>query len=130
MVSLNDFKVGQKAYLEGKRRSGEEIEEVDVIKVGRKYVTIKYFGREIKFENERCKEEALTEVTIYGCGAFLYPNKEVYLAKKKREDLLRWGERELKSLVRKLTTEQLEWLKSDVEKYIQENNAISNEPKG
>ena len=122
MVTLKDFKVGQTAIMVG-GNSQNEYEEVYVQTVGRKYVTVSVSRwRTIKFEENSFHDYALHDASIYSSTLCLYPSIESYLAKKKRDELVEWGEKELGKCMRKLTTEQIEELKCTVEKYLREND--------
>lgn len=80
MKTINDFKVGQKAYIllmnYNRRLDKEQYVETEVLKVGRKYVEVRYCGRIVQFEN--AEEEYLIEHSEYTQN-FLFSSKQEVL---------------------------------------------------
>lgn len=92
MFKLNDFKVGQTAWIEltgnasrGKTPNSEElIKQCTVTSVGRKYVIAD--GK--KFKEHECLYGGLIEHSEYCADYVLYPNKKDILDKFEKEDLI------------------------------------------
>ena len=78
MINIKDFEVGKKAILLDKSYRKESVSEVEVEKVGRKYVTVQL--------NRWCKREfevsyspyMLCEKTTYSPNMFLFPSEKSY----------------------------------------------------
>lgn len=81
-MNIKDFKVGQKVYVKlignaCRGKIGEQlIEEWEVTKVGRKYVTAKCDWREFKFEQVDFYKDCLNQVTDHCNDYLLYLSKE------------------------------------------------------
>ncbi len=116
-----DFHSGQTVYLLHvlNYRSGstveERIKEVKVLSVGRKYITVDYWGNK-QFD----MTDNFREVTRYTASYRLYLSKEQIFEEMKRysmekevEKVFRWEN----GLVRKMTTEDLQNILDIVNKY-------------
>ena len=95
MVTVKDFSVDTPAYfLERKScfNFADQPEEVRVVKVGRKFVTVKSGYREYKFEVPEYDKRAsyLVESALYGWPSILFPTMQSFHEWKEREDLLEW----------------------------------------
>lgn len=79
-MTIKDFKVGQTAYIldDGRRRSNERLATaVTVVKVGRKYVTVKEEGRqEARFFESHAETSYLFEDRDYGAQRLLFLTTE------------------------------------------------------
>lgn len=83
-MNKEDIKVGQIAFIEGSRYSGDSsISECEIIKVGRKYVTVKEKHRiDSKFELKSGVENVM-----YGAARRLHLSKQSILDRIMAEDL-------------------------------------------
>lgn len=85
-MKLSDFQKGQTVYIRGGyRKSDVEIREVKVQSVGRKYVTVDYWGG-MKFDATK----NFVEVKNYT------PNYKLYLSREQIENEVLRGEKESK----------------------------------
>lgn len=115
-MKIKDFSVGQIAYLYGYEyygnRSNRFVAEVEVLRVGTRYVTIKHQGREIRFEKKYENRPFLTERTHRGAPWTLFLKKETLDERIERGELERWlsGAAEWTKL-RHYTIEQLRAVK-------------------
>jgi len=83
-MKKEDIKVGQIAFIEGSRYSGDSpISECEIIKVGRKYVTVKETSR----RDSKLSLKSGVENVIYGAARRLHLSKKSILDKKMTEDL-------------------------------------------
>lgn len=74
-MTIKDFKVGQIAYMLGERRGNSAglATAAEVVKVGRKYVTVKVEGRqEIRFFEPHTETDYLYEDKDYGVKRLLF----------------------------------------------------------
>lgn len=74
-MTIKDFKVGQTAYIlgDGRRANGGHATAAEVVKVGRKYVTVKENGRqESRFYEPINQTECLVEDRDYGVKRLLF----------------------------------------------------------
>lgn len=91
-MNINDFKVGQTAYILGFSIGGaEKITECTVKTVGRQYVTV---ARDNictgKFANNECCDNALTEASKFSYGNLLFSSKEEIQKYRELKELRRW----------------------------------------
>jgi hypothetical protein len=120
-MTKEDFKVGQTVYLlhvlnYGRQSTLEErIKEVKVLSVGRKYITVNYWGN-MRFDIT----DNFREVTIYTPNYKLYLSKEKIFAEAKRYSMEKEVERAFRwenKIVRKMTTEDLQIILDIINKY-------------
>lgn len=98
MVTVKDFSVDKPAYfLERKSyfEFADQPVEARVVKVGRKFVTVKSGYREYKFEVPEYGKSAnyLVERVTYGHPCILFPTLDTFQEWKEREELLEWFRR-------------------------------------
>lgn len=115
-MKLSDFKKGQTVYIRGGyRKSDVEIREVKVQSVGRKYVTVDYWGG-MRFDATK----NFVEVTNYT------PNYKLYLSREQIENEILRGEKESKvsssfrwenRLTEKMSDEDLDKIIEIINKY-------------
>lgn len=115
-MKIKDFSVGQIAYLYGYEyygnRSQPFVSEVEVLRVGTRYVTVKYQGREIRFENRYEGDLFLREKTNRGAPWELFLEKETLDEYIERGELKRWLREAAEwTQLRHYTTEQLRAVK-------------------
>lgn len=127
-MKIKDFSVGQIAYLYGYEYYGNRtkpfVAEAEVLRVGTRYVTVKYRGREVRFE-ARCEGDPfLREKTDYGAAWMLFLQKETLDEYIERGELERWLRcaAEWPKLAR-YTTEQLRAVKKILEEEQTEEEA-------
>jgi hypothetical protein len=126
-VKIKDFSVGQIAYLYGYEYYGNRtkpfVAEVEVLRVGRRYVTVKYRGREMRFEDRYEGDPFLRERTDYGVAWMLFLQKETLDEYIERGELERWLQKAAEwTKLRHYTTEQLRAVKRILEE-VSENDA-------
>lgn len=115
-MKIKDFSVGQIAYLYGYEYYGNRtkpfVAEVEVLRVGTRYVTVKHQGREVRFENRYKGDFFLREKTNRGAQWMLFLKKETLDKYIERGELERWlsGAAEWTKL-RHYTIEQLRAVK-------------------
>ena len=73
MMSIKDFKVGEIAYILRTYNREDKLRPVEVVSVGRKYVTVKEYGWELKFS-----ENPNYEHVLVGDGHLLFLSEQVY----------------------------------------------------
>lgn len=119
-MTIKDFKVGQTALvMSGSLNQKEKYltYEVEVVKVGRKYVTVRTTGRhEMKFEETFGSRLYLLEKTEYGAARLLFSSNEAIEAHKEKRELEKWA-RDVFSLSRaeRYTLAQLRAVKKILE---------------
>lgn len=90
-MKTKDFAVGQPAYLlegrQGRLKGTDRIKEVNVLKVGRVYVTIDDYGR--RFGLLGSQDPYLYEVSPVTMAAKLFPTYDGAVDEIKRETLIR-----------------------------------------
>lgn len=126
-MKIKDFSVGQIAYLYGYEYYGNRtkpfVAEVEVLRVGRRYVTVKYRGREMRFEDRYEGDPFLRERTDYGVAWMLFLQKETLDEYIERGELERWLQKAAEwTKLRHYTTEQLRAVKRILEE-VSENDA-------
>lgn len=113
MKTINDFKVGQKVYIllmnYNRRLDKEQYVETEVLKVGRKYVEVRYCGRIAQFENG--EEEYLVERSEYTQN-FLFSSKQEVLDFIESSELRNWILVMVQPALSNLSLEKLRQIKS------------------
>ena len=94
-MTIKDFKVGQTAYMlsEGQRKGDGKVEAVEVVKVGRKYVTVAVNGnwwQEIRFFEPHVETFFLYEDKDYGVKHLLFQTAKDVDEYYELNDLRRW----------------------------------------
>ena len=126
-MKIKDFSVGQIAYLYGYEYHGNRskpfVAEVEVLRVGTRYVTIKHQGCEIRFERRYEGDFFLREKTNRGASWELFLKKETLDEYIERGELERWLQKAAEwTKLRHYTTEQLRAVKRILEE-VSENDA-------
>lgn len=90
-MRLKDFAVGRAAYLlegqQGRLEGTDRIKKVNVLKVGRTYVTIDDYGR--RFGLLKSRDPYLYEASPVAMAAKLFPTYDDAVDEMKRETLIR-----------------------------------------
>lgn len=92
-MTIKDFKVGQTAYIigEGRRRTDSMATAVEVVKVGRRYVTVKEGGRqETRFCEPIGLPDCLVEDKDYGVKRLLFLTTKAVDEYNELNDLRSW----------------------------------------
>lgn len=91
-MTIKDFKVGQTAYIleDGYRGAFGTATEVEVAKVGRRYVTVRDMGRETRFFESVNSTTHLVEDRNYGSKRLLFLTTEAVAEHKELIDLQNW----------------------------------------
>ncbi|MDE7245539.1 MAG: hypothetical protein K2O18_16420 [Oscillospiraceae bacterium] len=92
-MTIKDFKVGQTAYIVGdwRRRDDGKATAAEVVKVGRRYVTVKEAGRqETRFYEAVGFNDCLAEDREYGAKRLLFPTAEAVDEYNELNDLRSW----------------------------------------
>lgn len=91
-MTIKDFKVGQTVYVlgdGGRERNKCLVTAAEVVKVGRKYVTISgSWG--MQFKETSTSRPYLVEVKEYGAPRLLFPSSEALDEYREREELKMW----------------------------------------
>lgn len=91
-MTIKDFKVGQTVYIIGDFRTQKDrfrSIEAEVVKVGRKYVTISgNWG--LQFKGTAASRPYLIEHTEVGAPRLLFPSREAVDEYREREELKTW----------------------------------------
>lgn len=114
MSTLNKFKNQKTAYLlkmTGHVPEYENIHEVDIISVGRKYVTI---TNDVKFVEPEHKENYLKERVNCGWSRYLFATKQDALDYVEKRQIVAWLAKS-KSLLGDVSLESLRRVKSIIE---------------
>lgn len=91
-MTIKEFKVGQTVYIIGDGRSERNKHHAtaaEVVKVGRKYVTISGHWEQ-KFKDTSERRPYLIENTEYGAPRLLFPSKKAVDEYVEREELKIW----------------------------------------
>ncbi|BDE03507.1 beta barrel domain-containing protein [Pasteurella multocida] len=111
---IKNLKVGDTVYfLETLMRSNIE-HEAEVLKIGRKYLTIRVRGRDRKINLSNGYEEGKLSGMVYGC---IYKDKKDYLYSLKLEELRIAVKGKMTSSYSKLTLEDAETISNILNKY-------------
>lgn len=91
-MTIKDFKVGQTAYILEDRYQGAfgTATEVEVAKVGRRYVTVRDGWQETRFYEPANGTTHLVEDRDYGAKRLLFLTTEAVAEHKELTDLQRW----------------------------------------
>ena len=94
-MTIKDFKVGQTAYMlsEGQRKGDGKVEAVEVVKVGRKYVTVAVNGnwwQEVRFFEPHTDTSFLYEDKDCGVKRLLFQTTEAVDEYNELNDLRSW----------------------------------------
>lgn len=92
-MTIKDFKVGQTVYIigDGRLEGGGKATAVEVSKVGRRYVTIKEYGREgARFYGPVAPVDCFVEDKGYGAPRLLFPTSEAVDDYNELNDLRSW----------------------------------------
>lgn len=92
VVDIKAFKQGQTVYIMGtdRRYRGEyAVREAEVVKVGRKYVTVSGRWGE-RFKKTLGDAPYLIEATEYGSPRILFPSEDAVREYREREELKEW----------------------------------------
>ncbi|MCI9507973.1 MAG: hypothetical protein HFF62_15665 [Oscillospiraceae bacterium] len=118
-MTIKDFKVGQTAYIlgDGRRRNDGKATAVEVIKVGRKYVTVTEAGRqETRFCEPAGLTDCLTEDKDWGSPRLLFLTTEAVDEYNELNDLRSWVQEATNWLkVKEYTLAQLRAVKKILE---------------
>jgi hypothetical protein len=90
MISIKDFKVGQTAYLLSENTRPLKLKTVEVQKIGRKYVTVKYGWGIFKYGVEDYLPEALVEQTEFGNKDLLFVSEQAAADYLEKIELEKW----------------------------------------
>lgn len=115
MISIHDFKVGETAYMLNKSRKPEQLIEVQVESIGRKYVTVNLIGWKLKFEVNNYSPYALTEKTEYSKERFLFATEDKYNEYKEIKELEYWLQNATRNIYNRFSLEQLRKLREIIE---------------
>jgi hypothetical protein len=121
MISIKDFEVGKKAILLDKSYRKESASEVDVEKVGRKYVTVQL--------NRWCKREfevnyspyMLCEKTTYSPNMFLFPSEKSYQEFKEIKEIEQRISKQLINIPNRFSLNALREIENAINKAIEES---------
>ena len=118
-MTIKDFKVGQTAYILGDRRGkGADLAtEAEVIKVGRKYVTVAPGARrEIRFLEPYTETAFLVEDKDYGVKRLLFPTAEAVDEYNELNNLRSWAQKATDwTKIKEYTIDQLRAVKKILE---------------
>ena len=91
-MTTNNFKVGHTAYIleEGHRASLGTVTEIEVAKVGRRYVTVRKGQQETRFYEPVNSTTYLVEDKTCGAKRLLFPSTEAVEEYKELNDLRSW----------------------------------------
>lgn len=94
-ATIKDFKVGELAFLlkcNGYGRYGDDVQEVEITKVGRKIVTARvgYSDQNFEMPEYDDKSDCFVQKGWYSDRNLLFPTRDSYDAWKERGDLLEW----------------------------------------
>lgn len=92
-MKISDFKAGEKAYvfIEGSRTKPEIIKEVEVMKIGRKYVTVGRFKDQYKETGEQSDNFLISKDYIYFNERLFHSNEDINDYKEKVEKMIKKG---------------------------------------
>lgn len=118
-MEIKDFKVGQTAYIigDGRRRGDSKATAVEVVKVGRKYVTVTEAGRQ---ETRFCEPVGFTDFLVedkdWGSPRLLFLTTEAVDEYNELSDLRSWVQEATNWLkVKEYTLAQLRAVKKIIE---------------
>lgn len=118
-MTKEDFKVGQTVYLlqilnyRNNATAEERIREVKVVSVGRKYITVDFWGK-VKFDST----DNFKEVTVYSPSYALYLSKEQILQDIHKEQMIKDVYSSFNfGLVRRMSHEDLQTVFDIMKKY-------------
>lgn len=117
-MTIKDFKVGQTAYIleDGYRGAFGTATEVEVAKVGKRYVTVRDMGREARFYEPANSTTHLVEARDYGAKRLLFSTTEAVAEYKELIDLQGWAQEATSWLkVKRYTLAQLREVKRILE---------------
>lgn len=117
-MTIKDFKVGQTAYIleDGQRATFGAAAEVEVAKVGRRYVTVRECGQETRFFEPANSTTYLVEDREYGSKRLLFLTTEAVAEHKELIDLQGWVQEATNWLkVKRYTLAQLREVKKILE---------------
>ena len=120
MISIKDFKVGEKAILLDKTYRKESISEVEITKVGRKIVTASVNRWcEVKFE-KTYSPYMLCEKTIYSPTKFLFPSEKSYQEFEEIKKIEQRISKELINISNRFSLNALQKIENAINKAIEE----------
>lgn len=91
MISINDFKVGDTAYMLDTSLKTNKLYEVEIVKIGRKYVTVSAGKYSFKCEfYVGFSPYALVEKTDYSVNLYLFQTQQKYEEYKEIKELKYW----------------------------------------
>lgn len=114
MSTLDKFKNQKTAYLlkiTGHVPEHENIREVDIVSVGRKYVTI---ANDVKFAEPEHERDYLVERVNCGWSRYLFATKQDALDYVEKRQIVAWLAKS-KNLFSDMSLESLRWVKSIIE---------------
>ena len=117
-MTIKDFKVGQTAYILEDRYQGAfgTATEVEVTKVGRRYVTVRDMGREARFYEPANSTTHLVEDRDYGAKRLLFSTTGAVAEHKELIDLQDWVQEATSWLkVKRYSLDQLREVKKILE---------------
>ena len=117
-MTIKDFKVGQTAYIleDGYRGAFGTATEGEVAKVGKRYVTVRDMGREVRFYEPANSTTHLVEDRDYGTKRLLFLTTEAVAEHKELIDLQGWVQEATNWLkVKRYTLAQLREVKKILE---------------
>lgn len=116
MISIKDFKVGETAYLLTGNRT-RELRPVTILKVGKKYVTVREVYLERKYGEEDYSPDALVEKTEFGSADLLFVSEQAYKDYLEKLELEKWLQNTVARYGRlNFSLEQLRKVKAILEK--------------
>lgn len=90
MISIKDFKVGETAYSLDTNSNPQKLRPVEILKIGRKYVTTKEGYWERKYGEEAYSPDALVEKSEFGAKDLLFVSEQAYNDYLEKLELERW----------------------------------------
>lgn len=128
-MTVKCFKPGGTAFTLGDGRNRPHMSDpvaVEVVKVGRKYVTVMLNGWEVRFCESCDGETYFTEDKEYGVHRLLFPTCELAVRYREREELKSWLSEETGWLkVDRYSLEQLRQVKQILECVRPENGPLT-----
>lgn len=90
MIDIKDFKVGDIAYIKRPYRNDKALHQVQVVKTGRKYITVREYHCETQYSAEDYSPLALVEKVDAGAPSLLFKSEQAYMDYEEQKNLEIW----------------------------------------